>query len=92
MQVHSKDSFIVEAGYDTRNSGWVVHRVRDRKTRPNAILTAWNTLEVVAENVTEDELRRVLGAAAPAARPVAAQAAPPAPPAAAAAGLSAPST
>jgi hypothetical protein len=50
------DSLIVEAAYDAASSVWRVKRVRNRKTRANHVNTGWQTLEVIAENVTAEEL------------------------------------
>ena len=54
------DSLVVECAYDGETSGWAIRRVRDRKTRANHISTGWQTLEVVAENITSGELIRRL--------------------------------
>jgi hypothetical protein len=70
MDERGIDSLIVEAGYEASVSAWAVRRVRDRKTKANFITTAWNTLEVLAENLSQVELVAALqarGAAAAAA-------------------------
>lgn len=50
------ENLIVESVYNANESKWQIKKVRNQKTRPNAIRTAWGTLEAVMENVTLDEL------------------------------------
>jgi hypothetical protein len=52
---------IVEAGFEPATSSWAIRRVRDRKTRSNFVRTAWSTLEVLAEGITQQEIETKLG-------------------------------
>jgi len=62
-----RSEVIVECAYDTTLSAWSVERVRDRKTRPNALTTVFHTMEVLAERLAPTDLLTRLTAPPPAA-------------------------
>ncbi|RYG41998.1 hypothetical protein EON68_02435, partial [archaeon] len=56
MRSRNTAILIVECNYDVAHSTWRVKRIRDKKARPNAISTAWHTMEIMAEDITGAEL------------------------------------
>jgi hypothetical protein len=52
----SKPDVIVECAFTPSVSAWTIRRIRDKKTKANALNTAWQTLEIVAENITAAQL------------------------------------
>lgn len=59
-----QEHLVVECAYDAQNSCWRVAGLRPDKNTPNFITTAWNTLELLVENITPAELASACSAAA----------------------------
>lgn len=53
---HRDEVNVIECSYDQWSGNWIYHKLRSDKNRPNHISIVFDTLEVIAQNVSPEEL------------------------------------